>query len=95
MVRPTVRLNAEMLSDSAIYRRTALGQRKLASAEGQASTPALRILGSASGYSNLRQLVDLASGDTSDFGRTIQRLLFEGLIERVDDGNHDLNSNTL
>ena len=86
MVSRVVHLNAEMLSDSAIYRRTPLGQRKLASAEGQAST-ALRILDSASGYSNLRQLVEMTPGDASEFGRTIQRLLDEGLIERVDDAN--------
>ena len=75
--------NAELMSDSAIYRRTARGQRELLRAPDPAATPALRLLARFNGYTDLRRLIDLAPGDTRDMSQAIQALFAEGLIELV------------
>jgi hypothetical protein len=79
------RSTAELLSDSAVYRRTQRGQRKLLSAEDPGSTPELRILARVNGYTDLRQLVELAPKDALQIGQAIQRLVAQGLIEFVED----------
>jgi hypothetical protein len=75
---------AELMSDSAIYRRTARGQRELLRAADPSATPALRLLARFNGYTDLRRLIDLAPGDARDMGRAIARLFGDGLIELVD-----------
>jgi len=79
------RSTAELLSDSAVYKRTRQGQRKLVSAEEPGSTPELRILTRVNGYTDLRQLVELAPNDAVQIGRAIQQLVAQGLIEFVED----------
>ena len=78
------RTNAELMSDSAIYRRTARGQRELLRAADPAATPALRLLARFNGYTDLRRLIDLAPGDSREVSQAIQQLFGEGLIELVD-----------
>ena len=84
-VTQSSRSTAELLSDSAIYRRTQQGQRKLLSAEDPASTPELRILARVNGYTDLRQLIELAPRDAVQIGQAIQRLVAEDLIEFVEE----------
>jgi hypothetical protein len=81
--RPT-RTSAELMSDSAIYRRTPQGQRELLRAADPAATPALRLLARFNGYTDLRRLIDLAPGDTREMSKAIQQLFRDGLIELVD-----------
>ena len=78
------RTRAELMSDSAIYRRTALGQRELLRAADPSATPALRLLARLNGYTDLRRLIDLAPGDAREMSKAIQQLFGEGLIELVD-----------
>ena len=81
--RPT-KSSAELMSDSAIYRRTTLGQRELLRAPDPAGTPALRLLARLNGYTDLRRLIDLAPGDNRELAQAIEKLFNEGLIELVD-----------
>ena len=81
--RPT-KSSAELMSDSAIYRRTSQGQRELLRALDPSATPSLRILARFNGYTDLRRLIDLAPGDARELGRAIAQLFNEGLIELVD-----------
>ena len=76
--------SAELMSDSAIYRRTALGQRELLRAPDPSATPALRLLARLNGYTDLRRLIDLAPADNRQLGEAIEKLFNEGLIELVD-----------
>lgn len=76
--------SAELMSDSAIYRRTALGQRELLRAPDPSATPALRLLARINGYTDLRRLVDLAPADSRHLAKAIEKLFSEGLIELVD-----------
>jgi hypothetical protein len=78
------RSSAELMSDSAIYRRTARGQRELLRAPDASATPALRLLARFNGYTDLRRLVDLAPGEARDMARAIEQLFNDGLIELVD-----------
>jgi len=78
------RTSAELTSDSAIYRRTPLGQRALLRAADPGATPALRLLARFNGYTDLRRLIDLAPGDNREMSKVIQELFREGLIELVD-----------
>ena len=75
---------ADLLSDSAIYKRTARGQRELLRVDDPGATAALRLLSRVNGYTELRRLIDLAPGDAASLGRVIPELLGEHLIERVD-----------
>ena len=78
------RSSAELMSDSAIYRRTARGQRELLRAEDPSATPGLRLLSRLNGYTDLRRLVDLAPGDALGMARAIEQLFDDGLIDLVD-----------
>jgi hypothetical protein len=80
----TGRTSAELMSDSAIYRRTPQGQRELLRAADPSATPALRLLSRLNGYTDLRRLVDLAPGDARETPRAIEQLFNDGLIELVD-----------
>ena len=81
--RPT-KSSAELMSDSAIYRRTTQGQRELLRAPDPAATPALRLLARLNGYTDLRRLIDMAPGDARELGKAIEQLFNDGLIELVD-----------
>ena len=76
--------SAELMSDSAIYRRTTQGQRELLRAADPAGTVALRLLARLNGYTDLRRLIDLAPGDARELGKAIKQLFNDGLIELVD-----------
>src|ERR1700760_5189506 len=76
--------SAELMSDSAIYRRTGLGQRELLRAPDPSATPALRLLARLNGYTDLRRLIDLSPADNRQLGAAIEKLFNEGLIELVD-----------
>ena len=78
------RPRAELMSDSAIYRRTARGQRELLRAPDPSGTVALRLLARLNGYTDLRRLIDLAPGDARELGKAIEQLFGDGLIELVD-----------
>ena len=75
---------AELMSDSAIYRRTSRGQRALLRSEDPTASPGLRLLARLNGYTDLRRLIDLAPGDARDLPRAIQGLFDDGLIELVE-----------
>ena len=81
--RPT-KSSAELMSDSAIYRRTTRGQRELLRVPDPSATPALRLLARLNGYTDLRRLIDLAPGDARELGKAIEQLFNDGLIELVD-----------
>ena len=87
MTGPTVNATssaAELLSDSAIYRRTSRGQRALLRSEDPGATAALRLLARVNGFTELRRLIDLSPGDAPNIGRVISQLVADELIERVD-----------
>jgi hypothetical protein len=73
------------MSDSAVYRRTALGQRELLRAPDPSATPALRLLARLNGYTELRRLIDLAPADSRELAKAISALFKQGLIELVDE----------
>ena len=81
--RPT-KTSAELMSDSAIYRRTTQGQRELLRAPDPSGTAALRLLARLNGYTDLRRLIDMAPADTRELGKAIEQLFNDGLIELVD-----------
>jgi hypothetical protein len=76
---------AELLSDSAVYRRTRRGQRELLRADDFTASPALRILARINGFTDLRRLIDLAPGDVRELAASLEQLLDDGLIELVDE----------
>jgi len=78
------RTSAELMSDSAIYKRTTRGQRELLRAENPSATPALRLLARLNGYTDLRRLVDLSPADARETPKAVVWLYNEGLIELVD-----------
>jgi hypothetical protein len=78
------RSSAELMSDSAVYRRTQRGQRELLRAPDASATAALRLLARFNGYTDLRRLVDLAPADAREMARGIEQLFNDGLIELVD-----------
>jgi hypothetical protein len=75
---------AELLSDSAVYRRTLRGQRELLRADDFSASPALRVLARINGFTDLRRLIDLAPGDARELAASLERLLDDGLVELVD-----------
>ena len=81
--RPT-KTSAELMSDSAIYRRTTQGQRELRRTPDPSGTAALRLLARLNGYTDLRRLIDMAPGDARELGKAIEQLFNDGLIELVD-----------
>src|ERR1700761_1618539 len=81
--RPT-KSSAELMSDSAIYRRTARGQRELLRAPDPSGTVALRLLARLNGYTDLRRLVEMAPADARELSKAVQQLFDDGLIELVD-----------
>ena len=83
-LRQGYRSPPELVSDSAVYRRTQQGQRRLICAEGSSETLELRVLARVNGFTNLRQLVDLAPQDAMQIGHAIQRLVQHGFIEFVE-----------
>ena len=76
--------SAELMSDSAIYRRTSQGQRELLRAPDPSGTAALRLLARLNGYTDLRRLIDLAPADARELSQAIAQLFHDGLIELVD-----------
>ncbi len=84
MPQRQAKTSAELMSDSAIYQRTPLGQRELLRASDPAATPALRLLARLNGYTDLRRLIDLSPGDARAMTLAIQQLFGDGLIELVD-----------
>ena len=78
---------AELMSDAAVFRRTALGQRALLRDEDPAATPALRFLARLNGYTELRRLIDLAPNDALEIAHAIEELFAAGLIELVTDAS--------
>jgi hypothetical protein len=81
------RSSAELMSDSAVYRRTARGQRALAGAFDPGATPDLRLLARLNGFTELRRLIDLSPEDGRALARAIPQLFDDGLIELVDDAH--------
>lgn len=75
---------AELMSDSAIYRRTQRGQRALLRADDATTSPALRLLARFNGYTDLRRLIELAPAESVGMARALGELFDEGLIEMVD-----------
>ena len=75
--------SAELMSDSAVYKRTARGQRELLRADDPTATSALRLLARLNGYTDLRRLIDLSPGDARELPGAIRRLFADGLIEFV------------
>ena len=78
------RTRAELMSDSALYRRTTRGQRELLRAPDPSGTVALRLLARLNGYTDLRRLVEMAPADARELSKAVQQLFDEGLIELVD-----------
>ena len=76
---------AELLSDSAVYRRTSLGQRELLRSRDPGASSALRMLARINGFTDLRRLIDLAPGEARDLAASVERLFGDGLIELVED----------
>jgi hypothetical protein len=83
LTRP-MKSSAELMSDSAIYRRTSQGQRELLRAPDPSATPTLRILARFNGYTDLRRLIDLAPADARELTKAVVQLFGDGLIEVVD-----------
>ncbi len=76
---------AELMSDSAIYKRTTRGQRALLRADDATTTStALRLLARFNGYTDLRRLIELAPAESIGMARALGELFHEGLIEMVD-----------
>jgi len=73
---------AELLSDSALYQRTARGQRERRNAD--FNSPRLRILAMLGGHTDVRRLVELAAEDAPMLADAVEHLLQSGMIERVD-----------
>jgi hypothetical protein len=80
---------AELLSDSAVYRRTSLGQRELLRSRDPGASSALRMLARVNGFTDLRRLIDLAPGEARDLAASVEHLFGEGLIELVEDSALD------
>jgi hypothetical protein len=78
------RTSAELMSDSAIYRRTVKGQRELLRAADPSATTALRLLARFNGYTDLRRLIDLSPADARGMPQAIEELFNDSLIELVD-----------
>jgi hypothetical protein len=75
---------AELLSDSAVYRRTVRGQRELLSSH-DLDSPASRMLARVNGYTDLRALFDLALDEDPDMAAAFEELIDGGFVERVDE----------
>jgi hypothetical protein len=75
--------SAELMSDSAVYRRTPAGQRALLRADGSRRPAEMRLLARFNGYTDLRRLIDLSPGDAREMPGAIRQLFAEGLIELV------------
>jgi hypothetical protein len=80
--RPTISV-AELMDDSAVYKRTSEGQRALLRSADFASQASLRILARCNGYTELRRLIDLSPADAQELVKAIQQLHGKGLIELV------------
>jgi hypothetical protein len=74
---------AELLQDSAIYRRTALGQRELLNAGDDHASPTMHLLARVNGCTDLRRLIDLAPEQASSMAGAILELVKRKLIDRV------------
>jgi hypothetical protein len=75
---------AVLLDDGAVYKRTSLGQRELLRGCDDSSSPAIRILARVNGYTQLRQLVELAPDDARELIRVVPDLVERGLLELVE-----------
>jgi hypothetical protein len=74
---------AELFADGAVYRRTTLGQRELLRRFDDASNAALRLLARFNGFTDIRQLVELAPDDAREMASVLPDLLRQGWIEPV------------
>jgi hypothetical protein len=74
---------AELLSDTAVYRRTVHGRHEMGRQGQLGRDSAARVLALVDGYTDLRRLVDLAPDDASSIGRSILELMERGFIECV------------
>jgi hypothetical protein len=74
---------SELLSDEAVYRRTRRGQRVLLAADELSNEPMLRLLARVNGYTNLRNLVEMAPGEAGAIARAVRQLFEDDLIELV------------
>ena len=75
---------AVLLEDGVIYKRTARGQRALVRGFDDSSSVELRVLARVNGYTQLRQLIELAPDDARELARVLPRLYELGLVELVD-----------
>ena len=80
-VQEASRCRAELLSDTAVYRRTRQGQRALLNTRDGMATTSIRILARVNGYTELRRLIDLAPDEAHAIGAAIVELVERGLIE--------------
>ena len=76
-------LASDLLSDDAVYRRTRRGQRRLLACDDSSSSPALQVLARVNGYTNLRNLVDMAPAEARHIARAVRELFADELIELV------------
>ena len=75
---------ASLLDDGAVYKRTDLGQRELLRHFDDASSVVMRILARVNGYTQLRQLIELAPDDAHALTRVLPDLVQRGLVELLD-----------
>lgn len=75
---------AQLLADEAVFRRTRKGQAELISECWQLTGAERRLLGSVTGHTPLRVLLDL--GQMVGTGKAIFRLVDLGLVELVEQG---------
>jgi hypothetical protein len=83
MTRDIERSRAELLSDTAVYRRTVRGRHEMVRQDAGGRDSAVRVLALVDGYTDLRRLIDLTPDDAASVGRSILELMERGLIECV------------
>ena len=76
---PLIPSRAVLLDDGAVFRRTKLGQRELLRCFDEGAE--MRLLARVNGYTQLRQLVELAPDDAGELIRALPALFERGLIE--------------
>lgn len=79
---PTNHSRAVLLDDGAVYRRTPLGQRELLRRFDDDAE--MRMLARVNGYTQLRQLVELAPDDARELIRVLPALVERGLVELLE-----------
>ena len=75
---------ASLLDDGAVYKRTDLGQRELLRHFDDTSSAAMRMLARVNGYTQLRQLIELAPDDAHALTKVLPELVERGFVELLD-----------